>query len=124
MQKSIWKALVLFLTLAALCQQVSATPIVTQLGRLVQASAGPNGPSDPHSSTLPGPVDWNASVSFIVPVGDAGSDFVNATSSQQSTIDAFGFSYTSTIHIDGFSHGILSPQEALAADAWSRFGVT
>jgi hypothetical protein len=124
MQRPIWKTVFLFVAIAVLKREVLATPVITQINRFVITHIGPGGPSDSHSSSSPGPVDLRANVSLTVPVGDAGSDFVNANSSQQSTIDTFGFSYTSSLHLDGFSHGILGSCCSLAADADSVLTVT
>src|SRR5262245_37970103 len=106
MQKSIWKVLVLFLTLAALGQQVSAKPIVSQVLRFTQADAiWDVGIRDSQGTNLLGPADLSASVSASRPTGDAGTDTLHAQSSQHSTVDAFGFSYTASLEVDGFNHG-------------------
>ena len=73
MQKAIWKVLVLFLTLAGLCQQVLATPIVSQVSRSVLAQAffdelGPMNDTD--SNDALGSVDLSASASRSLPAGD------------------------------------------------------
>jgi hypothetical protein len=124
MQKSIWKVLVLFLTLAAPGRQVSAapTPTISQLSRLTQAEGGfDQFIRDSDSTSSLGPVDLSASVSIFRSVGEAGSDYMILQSSQHSTVDAFGFSYESSIEVSTFGHG-LAP--AGSGDAVSVLRVT
>src|SRR5690348_2404255 len=105
MSKSIWKALVLFLTLAALCQQASATPIITQLTRSVFAQGFLDGVTPAETIPPVGDTDFGTSLGLVDLSADAlnsrgcgipgctGVDFIHAHVSQHSTVDVFGFSY-------------------------------
>src|SRR5262249_15476937 len=108
MQKAIWRVLVPFLTLAALCQQVSATPIVTLLpgDRRVTAQVDWDHnilKSDFTTSLGPADLSGDAGDCRPKPTGD-GCDSLNAHSSQHATVDAFGFSYTASLELDYFNH--------------------
>jgi hypothetical protein len=111
MRNSFRKVLVLFCALAALGRQASATPIVSQVQRVQQVSAAwSQGVQNFDFTNLPGPADLSASATdYRADSLGGGTDFINVHSSQISTVDAFGFSYTSSIALDYFNHGDPGP---------------
>jgi hypothetical protein len=108
MQKSMWRVIFLLVAIAGFGLEVMATPIVSQLQRNVSASADWNVPptiQDTDLTNLPGPADLSATATAYAVTTVGGPDFVHAQASQQSTVDAFGFTYTSTLEADYLNHG-------------------
>jgi hypothetical protein len=108
MRNSFCKVLVLFFAVAAFGRQVSATPIVSQVQRVVSATADWNVLpviQDTDFTNSPGPADLSASATAYAVTTDGGPDFVHAQAFQQSTVDAFGFTYSSILEADYLNHG-------------------
>jgi hypothetical protein len=116
MQKSIWKAMFLLVAIAALKREVTATPIISQVARSVSAHVDfDHSIDDSDFSNSPGPVDLSAAASDF-----RGFGFMEATASQHSIVDAFGFSYESALDLSGQGQsGVLGDSRAV-----SRFLVT